>query len=166
MRTRLTVFLAAALAAVCCAAPKQQSRDLQMRKPAVAGSFYPADPKELARVVDEAIARAQTPQIAGTLTALVSPHAGYEFSAPVAAYGYSLLKGRSCARCRSRCSRRSRQQLGLHKSARNGGGQSRALATVSSAPLCNFTRATTTRVGGAGRGWRMAPCTMREQSPP
>jgi MEMO1 family protein len=98
MRTRLTVFLAAAVAAVCCASPKQQSHDPQVRKPAVAGAFYPADPKELARVVDEAIARAQTPQIAGTLTALVSPHAGYEFSAPVAAYGYSLLKGRKFAR--------------------------------------------------------------------
>jgi len=66
----------------------------QVRPAAVAGSFYPADPKELAKMVDDFIARATPPAIDGTVQALVSPHAGYQFSGAVAAYGYALVKGK------------------------------------------------------------------------
>ncbi len=66
----------------------------QVRPAAVAGSFYPADAKELARTVDALLAKAQPPAVPEPLAALISPHAGYQFSAGVAAHGYSLLKGR------------------------------------------------------------------------
>jgi AmmeMemoRadiSam system protein B/AmmeMemoRadiSam system protein A len=84
----------AALAAVCCAAPSQQARKPQVRQPTVADSFYPGDAGELARMVDGFLAKAAPPKLTGPIFAIVSPHAGYEYSGPVAAYGYALIKGR------------------------------------------------------------------------
>jgi hypothetical protein len=66
----------------------------QTRPAAVAGSFYPADPKELAKVVDDLVGHAPPPAIEGTVQTLVEPHAGYEFSGGVAAHGYALVKGK------------------------------------------------------------------------
>ena len=66
---------------------------LKIRQPAVAGSFYPADPKELARMIDGFLAKASPPPLENVV-ALVAPHAGYQYSGPVAAYSYALLKGR------------------------------------------------------------------------
>ena len=65
----------------------------KIRPMAVAGSFYPADPKELASMIDGFLAKATTPAI-DNVVALVSPHAGYMYSGPVAAYSYALLKGK------------------------------------------------------------------------
>ena len=76
-----------------------RAADTEKVRPAgVAGGFYPADPKELAKMVDDFLARATVPQVKGPLLALVSPHAGYPFSGPVAAYSYALLRGRKFAR--------------------------------------------------------------------
>ena len=66
----------------------------QVRQAAVAGSFYPADPKELAATVDGFLAHASVPAQTGKIIALVAPHAGYPFSGAVAAHSYALLKGR------------------------------------------------------------------------
>jgi hypothetical protein len=64
------------------------------RAPAVAGAFYPADPVELSRAVDSALAKAETSAILRHRPlALVVPHAGYEYSAPVAAAGYRTVSG-------------------------------------------------------------------------
>ncbi len=67
-----------------------------LRKAAVAGSWYPADPRTLAREVDrylEAVHHAaDTP--AATPIAIVAPHAGLMYSGPVAAHAYKLLAGR------------------------------------------------------------------------
>ncbi|MBI4874073.1 MAG: AmmeMemoRadiSam system protein B, partial [Acidobacteria bacterium] len=69
----------------------------KVRKPAVAGAFYPADPKELAAMVDGFLAQAKAPEIKDVV-AVVSPHAGYVYSGPVAAYSYALVKGRKIDR--------------------------------------------------------------------
>ncbi len=53
------------------------------RSPVVAGRFYTADPRALAREVAGYLALAETPEEAPTLLAMV-PHAGYVFSGPVA----------------------------------------------------------------------------------
>ena len=66
---------------------------LKVRQPAVAGTFYPADPKELAKMIDDFLAKATPPPLENVV-ALVAPHAGYQYSGPVAAYSYALLKGR------------------------------------------------------------------------
>ncbi|MFA6003222.1 MAG: AmmeMemoRadiSam system protein B, partial [Elusimicrobiota bacterium] len=66
----------------------------QIRNPAVAGQFYPADAKELGRAVDSYLAKAPAPaKLPGPIVALVVPHAGYEFSAPVAAHAYKAVSG-------------------------------------------------------------------------
>ncbi len=66
---------------------------MRTRAPAVTGSFYPADPGELAATVDELLAAA--PRVAASPKALVVPHAGYVYSGPVAATAYAtLLPGR------------------------------------------------------------------------
>ena len=64
------------------------------RPPAVAGQFYPADPKELSRDIDGYLTKAKPERkLSGPLVALVVPHAGYEYSAPVAAVGYLAVSG-------------------------------------------------------------------------
>jgi AmmeMemoRadiSam system protein B/AmmeMemoRadiSam system protein A len=65
----------------------------KVRQPAVAGSFYPADPKELAKMIDDFLAKAAPPPV-DNVVAIVAPHAGYIYSGGVAAYSYALLKGR------------------------------------------------------------------------
>ena len=65
----------------------------KVRPAAVAGSFYPADPTELAKMVDGFLAKAAPPPLTDVV-ALVAPHAGYEYAGQVAAYSYALLKGR------------------------------------------------------------------------
>jgi AmmeMemoRadiSam system protein B/AmmeMemoRadiSam system protein A len=66
----------------------------KVREPAVAGIFYPKDPAELSQTIQDCLAAARV-QPVGDLKALICPHAGYEFSGPVAAYAYKLLAGRS-----------------------------------------------------------------------
>lgn len=63
------------------------------RPPAVAGRFYPDDPEELRELVERLIDRATPPAVPGRLIGLIVPHAGYQFSAPVAAYAYKLVAG-------------------------------------------------------------------------
>ncbi len=64
---------------------------MYVRKPAVAGSFYPADAKRLGAMIDKYIGEAVLPSGDGDIVAVVSPHAGYIYSGPVAAYGYKAL---------------------------------------------------------------------------
>jgi AmmeMemoRadiSam system protein B/AmmeMemoRadiSam system protein A len=66
-----------------------------VKQPAVAGAFYPADANVLRAMVDAYLAAAKTgPEKNGRLIALVAPHAGYQFSGQVAAYSYSHIKER------------------------------------------------------------------------
>ena len=69
-----------------------------VRPAGVAGSFYPADEKALSAMIDDMLARASVPPINDPILAVVAPHAGYQFSGPVAAYTYAALKGRKFSR--------------------------------------------------------------------
>jgi len=66
----------------------------RVRKPAVAGYFYPKDKEELTKTVDDFISNVKHKQIDGKILGLMSPHAGYVFSGQVAAYSYSQIKDR------------------------------------------------------------------------
>ena len=70
----------------------------EVRKPAVSGAFYPRDPSQLSNVVDRYLADASPPPVSGSITALISPHAGYPYSAHVAAHAYALIKGKPIRR--------------------------------------------------------------------
>ncbi len=70
----------------------------KVRPAAVAGSFYPADPKILSEMIDDLLARVSGPTITDPILAMVAPHAGYVYSGPAAAYTYAQLKGRKYTR--------------------------------------------------------------------
>ncbi len=61
-----------------------------VRQPAVAGTFYPADARELQRTV-KGYLRAASTSNAEAPKAIVAPHAGYIYSGPVAASAYRSL---------------------------------------------------------------------------
>ncbi len=67
----------------------------EIRKPAVAGSFYPQKPEILRKEVADLLDKAQKEVIDGEIVALVSPHAGYIYSGQVAAFAYKLVEGMS-----------------------------------------------------------------------
>jgi AmmeMemoRadiSam system protein B/AmmeMemoRadiSam system protein A len=94
-------WLAAQLIALAATVPLVHARaaDPQKVRPAgVAGSFYPADPQVLSAMIDEMLAKASPPAIKDPILAVVAPHAGYQYSGPVAAYTYAELKGRKYSR--------------------------------------------------------------------
>ncbi len=64
-----------------------------IRKPAVAGYFYPAGADTLARGIDGMIEAARPSDPGGLVRVLISPHAGYRYSGNVAAHGYRQLRG-------------------------------------------------------------------------
>lgn len=69
---------------------------MPVRRPAVAGTFYPADPAELAGMVrgqlDEAARRLHAQGLASRPpVAIIAPHAGYVYSGSTAALAYALI---------------------------------------------------------------------------
>ncbi len=63
---------------------------MRVRQPAVAGLFYPADPRELGAVLAEYCSVEPTP--AAAPKALIAPHAGYVYSGPVAGHAYAAAR--------------------------------------------------------------------------
>ena len=65
---------------------------VSVRPAAVAGTFYPANPRELAREVDDMLGHSAGGGLApGFPKALIVPHAGYVYSGSVAAEAYERL---------------------------------------------------------------------------
>ncbi len=64
-----------------------------IRPPAVAGTWYSDDPTELRGELDNYLSEADDFKL-GEIVGLVSPHAGYTYSGPVAAYAYRQIEGR------------------------------------------------------------------------
>ena len=77
------------------AEPVAVAAPLKIREPAVAGLFYPKNPGQLSQAIDGYLAAAPTTELPGELKAILCPHAGYEYSGPIAAYAYKLLPGRT-----------------------------------------------------------------------
>src|ERR1700730_17529433 len=57
-------------------------QDKAIRRAAVAGLFYPADPGELKSAVEELLANSKIKHRPGRIRALIVPHAGYVYSGP------------------------------------------------------------------------------------
>jgi len=66
------------------------------RKPAVAGLFYPGDRGDLIVQVDRLMKDAEDPDtdVDTQVRALIAPHAGYDYSGPIAANAYRHLQDR------------------------------------------------------------------------
>lgn len=87
MRPLLLLILIALLPYSC----KTQSTG-PIKEPAVAGAFYPADPAELDQTVSALLnSAARSTDASGDLIALIAPHAGYIYSARIAAYSYKNI---------------------------------------------------------------------------
>lgn len=69
----------------------------QVRKPAVAGAFYPGTKKELTAQITGFLNQADRekipPELKGRIIGLMVPHAGYVFSGQVAATAFKQLEG-------------------------------------------------------------------------
>lgn len=63
----------------------------RVRRPAVAGTFYPSSESALRTALAECARRSAGVQAPGRPKALIAPHAGYMYSGPIAASAYSLL---------------------------------------------------------------------------
>jgi len=62
-----------------------------VRQATVAGQFYPADPDQLQRDIEEYIRRASLPEGLGRVRAVIAPHAGYVFSGVTAGHAFAAL---------------------------------------------------------------------------
>jgi len=65
----------------------------QIRKPAVAGMFYPSNPKKLSADIETMLSVTPLIEVKGKIFGIIVPHAGYIYSGRTAAYAFKLLKG-------------------------------------------------------------------------
>ncbi len=115
---KFNAILAAALAVLgfigasyCCAGAKKNDNALEAQnagqknegketmqktylRPNVAGAFYPGNPVELKQTVSQMIASGRNVNITDDVYAILSPHAGYVYSGPVAGSGFKAVSGR------------------------------------------------------------------------
>ncbi len=64
-----------------------------IRKPAVAGMFYPGEPTKLAKTIAGLFSQVEKASLPGRPIGLIAPHAGYPYSGMVAASAFKLLEG-------------------------------------------------------------------------
>jgi MEMO1 family protein len=67
----------------------------KIKEPNVSGQFYESDPGRLTERIDTYLSQAKVEPSADKIEALISPHAGYMYSGPVAAYAYKSISGKS-----------------------------------------------------------------------
>ncbi len=65
---------------------------MRNRPPAVAGRFYPGDPKTLGRLVDDLLDSVPSTVDGPDPVGYVVPHAGYRYSGPTAAHAYARIR--------------------------------------------------------------------------
>lgn len=61
----------------------------------IAGRWYPQQREELAAAVDRYVAAPSLPELEGRVVAVMVPHAGHQFSGPVAGYAFQAVRARS-----------------------------------------------------------------------
>ena len=66
------------------------ARGNEVRRPVVAGAFYPSGVQELERTVEAMLSKKKRRELSG-LFGVVVPHAGYPYSGPIAGKAFSLL---------------------------------------------------------------------------
>lgn len=69
-----------------------------VRESAIAGTWYPGSATALRRTIEGYLAQMKPVPLPGRVLALVSPHAGYAYSGPVAAHAYAQVAGGSFRR--------------------------------------------------------------------
>jgi MEMO1 family protein len=94
-------FLSLCVVILLCAATTyggEQMKNTRIRKSVIAGSWYPADPGELRKVITDYLAQAEKVVTAPHLYSIFVPHAGYAYSGACAAWSFKQLEGRDIER--------------------------------------------------------------------
>jgi len=87
IRYALLIFISALFFSSIVSAEEVKRADL-------AGSWYPSSRNELELLISGYFKMADPEPIDGDPIAIISPHAGYRFSGPVAAYGFKAVQGK------------------------------------------------------------------------
>lgn len=58
----------------------------------LAGTWYPASKPQLEKILKSYLDAANPPKIDGQIIAVITPHAGYQYSGPVAAYSFKAIE--------------------------------------------------------------------------
>ncbi len=66
----------------------------EIKEADLAGSWYPGSKAALQAMLDGYLKQSEPEKVEGDILAIISPHAGYQFSGPVAAYGFNAVKDR------------------------------------------------------------------------
>jgi len=66
----------------------------EVRKAAVAGTFYPGDAKDISSLIGAVLKKVPAGRESEELIGIIVPHAGYVYAAPTAAHAYALVKGK------------------------------------------------------------------------
>ena len=69
-----------------------------LRPSPIAGTWYPDNPDRLTRQVDDYLAKARLPELAGEVVAVITPHAGYLYSGRTAGHAFRSVLGKSFPR--------------------------------------------------------------------
>lgn len=64
-----------------------------IRKPVIAGTWYPANPRILRADLEGFLHNVPDEKIEGKIIGLIAPHAGYVYSGQVAAFAYKIIGG-------------------------------------------------------------------------
>ena len=90
------------LLATACAEPAANGGDEEpepiVRRAVYAGSWYPGTAEALRAEVTRHLDAAPAPELPSPVRALVSPHAGYRYSGPMAGRTYATIRGRPIER--------------------------------------------------------------------
>ena len=73
----------------CCSLADDKKQSI--REAAYEGSWYPGSKSDLEVALKKYLEAAQGEEVKGKIVALISPHAGYAYSAPCAAYAYNAI---------------------------------------------------------------------------
>jgi hypothetical protein len=90
---KITVYFIS-LFSVLCFLFSVPCRASSIKEPNVAGTFYPADAKELSSALRGYLDAAGSVDVEEESVVLIVPHAGYIYSGPVAAYAYQAVAGK------------------------------------------------------------------------
>jgi len=94
MVVRMKLFLPLLLFVLFCTNPKKEDKmdKGNIRRPAVAGAFYPGNLNELQKEVDGFLESAKKEEIEGKIVGIICPHAGYPYSGAVAARSFKQIE--------------------------------------------------------------------------
>jgi len=98
MIRRIAILLVLPLLLFCKRVETRKGeKEMVVRQPAVAGMWYPADKDTLFKFVKGFLSQTHPKDVKGSIRGIISPHAGFIFSGPVAAYGYKLLENQKAS---------------------------------------------------------------------